>query len=481
MTVPRSDPSSSFPGNSLEQVTRHVDALKSCAPQDIHTHFAGALRTLRFIPAAERRACADAFFAWADSPANSSPVKRACARLLQGVDRFISEEHEASLQFLTEARAGFTELGDSEGKGLCAMLIGAVYRTFGNFDLALKILWEAYGVLKASGRYPIFLAATANSMANIDFELGHLDEALSMFNITYEESVRGDDFYFMVYALHGLGRVYMRQDNRAEATKVFHRALQLAEAHDNPLQISNSLTEFATFEFRTGNLDRAQRLSERALAIREQHHFLGGAVTNCIRLAEIHCQRSEWTDARAVLERGLAIAEEVKVKPKIAEVHQMLSHVYEQTNDLERSLIHYKRFHELRQEVEREDSKRKLADAKLIFEAEQTRQENVVIREQKAEIEQKNVELQDTIDELTRAKIGRKAKAMTLGVAVVLFIFQDAMLRTVLRLMPDNYFLLLGVKMAIIFSLSPINRGIENHLLKKMSRKQRALTLAAVE
>ena len=155
-------------------------------------------------------------------------------------------------------------------------------------------------------------------------------------------------------------------------------------------------------------------------------------------------------------------------------MHLQLSELYERTHDLEKSLFHYRRFHQLREQVEREDSARNLADAKLIFEAEQTRKENVIIKEQKAEIQRQNHQLQDTIDELTRARIGRKAKALTLGVAIVLFIFQDAILRTALRLLPsDNYFLLLGVKMAIIFSLAPINRGIEHHLLKKMMRKRR--------
>jgi len=155
-------------------------------------------------------------------------------------------------------------------------------------------------------------------------------------------------------------------------------------------------------------------------------------------------------------------------------VHLQLSELYEHTDDPEKSLVHYRRFHQLREEVEREDSARHLADAKLIFEAEQTRKENVIIKQQKAEIQRQNHQLQDTIDELTRARIGRKAKALTLGVAIVLFIFQDAILRTALRLLPsDNYFLLLGVKMAIIFSLAPINRGIEHHLLKTVTRKRR--------
>jgi hypothetical protein len=37
------------------------------------------------------------------------------------------------------------------------------------------------------------------------------------------------------------------------------------------------------------------------------------------------------------------------------------------------------------------------------------------------------------------------------------------------------------VKMAIIFSLAPINRGIEHHLLKKMMQKQRLRAAAVAE
>ena len=463
----------------LEEVTKRLNAIKRCAAPDVHTHFSVALPRFRFIPAAERRACAEAFARWSSDHASDAPLKYGCAIFLQGLDRFMREELQSSLQLMIQARATFAEQDDREGLGLCAMAIGAIYRTFGNFDLALKMLWEAYEFLKASGRYPVFLAATANSMANINLDMGNLDEALAMFNVTCEESTRADDFYFTVYGLHGLGRVYMHQERGAEAADMLQRALHLAEQHEHPLHVSNSLTELATFHFRSGNLDEAEALSTRALAIREQHHLLNGAVTNCLRLAEIRGKRSEWTEARRLLTRALTIAEELKVKPKMAQVHLQLSEVYERTGDLEKSLFHYRLFHALREEVEREDNAKSLADAKAIFEAEQTKKENVIIKEQKAEIQRQNRELQDTIDELTRAKIGRKAKALTLAVAIVLFIFQDAILRTALRLLAsDNYFLLLAVKMAIIFSLSPINRGIEHHLLKKVMQKQR-MRLAA--
>lgn len=457
----------------LEDVTRHLTALQSSPPSELHTHFSRALRQFRFMPRDERRELADRFRRWANET-DSAEFARPYAVLLQGVDRFMSEELHATLQLVTEARATFVERDDPEGLGLSAMLIGAVYRTFGNFDLALKVLVEAFERLKASGKYPVFLAATANSIGNIDFETGHLGEALEMFNVTYEESTKADDFYFGIYGLHGLGRVYMEQRSDAEAMEMFHRALELAERHANPLHTANSLTELASFHFRAGRLDEAASLSEQALEIRERHRLLAGAVTSCLRLAEIHCLRSQWTETRARLEHALSMAEELKVKPKIAQVHRQLSDLYERMRLPTKSLFHFKRYHALREEIEREDSERRLADAKVMFEAEQTRRENVVIKEQKAEIERKNRELQDTIDELTRARIGRKAKALTLAVVIVLFIFQDAILGTALRLLAsDNYFLSLGVKMAIIFSLSPINKAIEHHLLKGVMRQER--------
>ena len=65
-----------------------------------------------------------------------------------------------------------------------------------------------------------------------------------------------------------------------------------------------------------------------------------------------------------------------------------------------------------------------------------------------------------------------------MALAIVLFIFQDAILGTALRLLAsNNYFVLLTVKMAIIFSLSPINRGIERYLLKRVTRKRTAASL----
>ena len=458
----------------LEKIQQAITNLKTCLDTDIYKYFPTVFNSLRFVSKSERGECATGFYNWAKENADKQPLKFAYAEFLLAIYHFMCEENETSLHLLINVRRQFDELNDPEGTGLCAMLIGAIYRTLANFDLALKILWEGLELLKKSGHYPVSLSACANSIANINFEMHNYDAALEMFTLTYEESKKARDAYFNIYALHGLAKVNMRQNKFDEAKAFLEEALHLAKEENNLLQISNSITELANFYHRQGDLPKAESLDKEALAIREEHKFIGGAITNCVHLGEIYIMQSKWDDALQILNKGLAFAEQSKVKPKMYQVHFLLSEMYDQKNEPIKSLHHFKIFHRLREQVEQEDSARKLADAKLIFEAEQTKKENIIIKKQKEEIQKKNFELQETIDELTLTKVSRKAKALTLLLAVVLFIFEDPILGFALKILSsNNYYLSLAIKMIIIFSLSPINRAIESYLLKRVIRRKK--------
>ena len=458
----------------LEKIREAISELKTCPAADINKYFPTAFSSIRFISKAERQQCAEDFYDWAKANSEKEPLKFPYAEFLLALHHFMCEENETALHLLTKARKQFDEMNDPEGTGLCAMLIGAIYRTFANFDLALKVLWEAYNLLKQSGHYPVSLAACTNSMANINLEMHHYDEALEMFDVTYKESKKANDSYFNVYALHGLAKVNMLQNKFDEGKSYLEEALLLAKQVKSPLQVSNSITELANFYHRRGDLSKAETLHKEALIIREENYFMGGAITNCVHLGEIYITQSRWDEAQEILNKALALAEQLKVKPKIYQVHQLLSEMYNQKNEPVKSLHHFKIFHQLREQVQEEDNARKLADAKLIFEAEQTKKENIIIKKQKEEIQKKNTELQETIDELTLTKVSRKAKTLTLLLAIVLFIFEDPILGFALRMLSsNNYFLSLAIKMVIIFSLSPINRAIESYLLKKVIKKKK--------
>jgi len=271
----------------------------------------------------------------------------------------------------------------------------------------------------------------------------------------------------------------LSQNQIPEAKERFEEAMALSEKNNHTLSICNSLSELGNYYNFTREYEHAEEYHLKALALREANNFISGAITSCITLGEIYSRLDRLDDAMHILEKGMKLSEQIKVKMKMYRIHRLLSEIYEKKKDPEQSLYHYKKYHELHDEVEAEDNARKVKNIQMIVEAEQTKKENAIIKKQKEEIEQKNIKLRETIDELTRARVSRKARAITFTIAIILFIMEDSILHFALKLVPeDSYWLSMLVKIVIIFSLSPINKAIEKYLLHGVMKKRAGIPVA---
>jgi tetratricopeptide (TPR) repeat protein len=460
--------------STYDNVNHLFDELKKCPPADVSKHFQALVESFLLLGKPEQKEFADSFHTWAVQYAGGKPVLFCYAKLILAFSFFYSEQYDKALPMLIEAQNLFTEYNEPDGVALCTILQGSIFRTFGNVDLALKLSWSSLDQLSKSGHFPFFLIACNVNIGGIYYDRKHYDEASPHFKDALALAEKTEKYYWIIYSLHGLGKTYLMQNKFPEAKECLEKAMSVAEKYNNPSSIATSLTELGGYHYATGGYAEAEQYHKRSLEIREQNQFIGGAITNCICLAEINIKQFRPDEAIVFLEKGLKMADEIKVKPKMYQVHRLLSEIYQGKNDLVKSLFHYKLFHELREQVEFEGNERKINNARLIFEAEQTLKENIIIKKQKAEIERKNIELQETIDELTLARIGKKARAITLIVAIVLFILEDFILSFALEIVPANsYILSLIVKMVIIFSLSPINKAVEKYLLKRVVKKKK--------
>ncbi len=98
-------------------------------------------------------------------------------------------------------------------------------------------------------------------------------------------------------------------------------------------------------------------------------------------------------------------------------------------------------------------------------------------------LEQKNVELQETLDRLTQARIGRRAATITLVLAVVLFLVSEALIEPQIEAyVQTNYGTNMGAALAIELTvkgflalmLKPIEVIVERTLMKR-AMKAKAL------
>lgn len=98
---------------------------------------------------------------------------------------------------------------------------------------------------------------------------------------------------------------------------------------------------------------------------------------------------------------------------------------------------------------------------------------NIQIREQNDEIKVKNVELEDTIVQLAKAKVGRKASTIMLAVALLLFFLEQYYLQPFIEeVIPLSYsFLSAIILIGLFFLVKFLESGLEKYFLKQEQKK----------
>jgi tetratricopeptide (TPR) repeat protein len=124
-------------------------------------------------------------------------------------------------------------------------------------------------------------------------------------------------------ALYGLGSVYLKQGETAEARDSFDRATRGHASYRDTLP--NSWNNLGLLATREGHTDDAVRYFQQALRKNPDHPIALNNLGNAYR------QQKQWTEAQDVLERA------VQVSPQDPEANYSLAMVYAQLNDNDRA------------------------------------------------------------------------------------------------------------------------------------------------
>ena len=98
-------------------------------------------------------------------------------------------------------------------------------------------------------------------------------------------------------------------------------------------------------------------------------------------------------------------------------------------------------------------------------------QANQKIKTQNEQIKDKNVELQNTIEELTQARVSKKASTVLLTLAIVLFVSEEHLLSPIIEQNIELPFVGLGVKGLIALGLKFLEGGLEGYFMKREQKR----------
>ncbi len=424
------------------------------------------------LSAASYREVAEKMYEYLKSNQTLDPSNFAFATLALSFVEFNDGKYELALKLCFEAQKLFSDLKDEDGKQICSVLIGSTYRSLGDMELAMKYLLEAYRRLTESGAHKIYLIFCTYNLAEINSENNQLDDALNYYTVAEKLCEKIGDKGMIARVLTGMGTLCKLQKKYSIALEYLNQALKICNDANNMIVKARALTDLGNYYLETGDFENAISFHQQALAIRKEFNLPNAQITNLNQLGDIFRRQGKMDDAISTLNNALFIAEQLKVKSKIFQIHSLLSDIYQAKSDSPKCLFHLKAFHQIKDEVMHEDNEKKIKNLHLIFEAEQTQKDNQVIKSQNAEIERKNVQLKRTIDELTHTKASRKAKTITLIIAIFLFLLEEIVLHATEDIYKrDNLVLSLILKCIIILSLKPIENFVEGFWLKKFMKE----------
>ena len=96
---------------------------------------------------------------------------------------------------------------------------------------------------------------------------------------------------------------------------------------------------------------------------------------------------------------------------------------------------------------------------------------NIQIREQNEEIKLKNVQLENTIDQLAKAKVGRRASTIMLTVALLLFVAEQYFIQPKIEEMISIPYMDLIILLGLFFVVKFFEGGLEKYFLKQEQKK----------
>ena len=231
--------------------------------------------------------------------------------------------------------------GDAEAECRARSVLSMVHWSLGNYEEALKNGERAIELLDVLGDRVTKAFALAVK-GGILLSLGQPEEALAWHQRSLEAFEHlPDESIGRTRALSGLGLTFLAQKRYDDALATLLQALELARRMNHRITVARTLNDLGEVFEALEDDTHALEYHTEALEIRQAEGYRQAETTSLLAIGRVLARRGEHERAVELLERGLQIAEELGLRPRIAQCHHVLADVYQAQGQLAKALHHF--------------------------------------------------------------------------------------------------------------------------------------------
>ncbi len=222
-------------------------------------------------------------------------------------------------------------------RGGALNILGIIYKSQGEFDVALNYLKQSLEIRKELGNKSGITEAL-NNLGVIYFDQGEFAEAIDHYTRSLKISEEISDQPMVAKTLNNIGNIHAAQENLEKAIEYHLRSLEIGESLNNVAIIAPSFNNLGNAYKQLNELKKAVEYYEKALEIHKQHDDKYGTQGILMNIGAIHQTHGEFDLAIDCFSQSLVINEELGDKHGISMALQNLGNTYQLKGNLNKSV-----------------------------------------------------------------------------------------------------------------------------------------------
>lgn len=262
----------------------------------------------------------------------------------------------------------FEKLQDKTGLARSYNNLGLIFYHRSLFPIALELFFKSLRIKEQlddeTGKI-----SSLNNIANIYFKTKNFKSAIEYYTQSLELRIRLNDRYGIADSYSNLATTYENMQNYDLAMSFYGQAEKTYTELGDKMSLGSCYNNIGYLYTSTKDYKKAMEYFTSAIKIREEIKDKAGLAMTYINTGKLYYKTGELNKAMEYLVKGLEIAEETNGQI-VTEAHLYLSELYEKKGNLRLSLDHMKKQMELENKIFNEDSMSKILQTDMKFDYE---------------------------------------------------------------------------------------------------------------
>lgn len=262
-------------------------------------------------------------------------------------------------------------------------LQGRIYWNLTDYPRSLEIHLAELGLAQQLGD-PFLLARTHGGLGLTYQRYERDEDALHHFHLGLAEAARAPDNRMRGSLLNSLGNYHLTRGEHARAAELYEEALQIRIASGNSRAIAETLTNLGLVADARGEYESALGYLHRALATFEALKYRRYIANTHRRMGRVLRNAGRNTESLASLGAAERYAATLQSDDVMADILQEYALTYEARGDLPAALAAQRRHAALREQLRSAEDRRRMAELRAGYGAEQKELEIELLRRDQA-------------------------------------------------------------------------------------------------